>query len=388
MRFVNARSPGAWTLPSHASMFTGRWPHELSVGVEQPLDARFPTIAEHMAANGYSTAGFVANTFFCNAWFGLDRGFGRYEDTAVTPQTILRSSHLGRKLFRSIGNAPHERPSAHFNRKSAATINTEFLAWLDGRSSEPRPFFAFLNYFDAHDPYMLPHHELPSFAKAPRSAHDIRLLRDWNLLSAKKLTPTQIAMARDCYDDCLRQLDLELGRLVDQLDRRGVLQTTWLIVTSDHGEQFGEHGQIGHGNAVQRETVHVPLLIIPPKQSDRTAQVITQPVSLRNVPATVVAVAGLSESASPFPGSALVPTTEAVADELVMSELTDPEGPQPPGWRPARSVVADGFVYIQQSDGREQLFDLASDPDEKHDLATLPAHATTLEQFRARVRGR
>ena len=98
-RFVNARAPGTWTLPSHSSMFTGRWPRELSARINRPLDGTFPTLAEAMMQQGYATAGFVGNTFFCNTWHGLARGFIHYADTPLRIQTILRSSGIGRKLF-------------------------------------------------------------------------------------------------------------------------------------------------------------------------------------------------------------------------------------------------------------------------------------------------
>ena len=81
-------------------MFTGRWPHELSTRTNQPLDATFPTLAEYLRDRGYATAGFVANTFFCNQWYGLGRGFIHYEDTAVTPIEVLRSSALGKRLVK------------------------------------------------------------------------------------------------------------------------------------------------------------------------------------------------------------------------------------------------------------------------------------------------
>ena len=97
--FSEARSTAPWTLPSHASMMTGRWPHELSVGPDLPLDGTFPTLAETLGREGYATAGFVGNTVYCNALYGMGRGFARYED-AYENQTVslfetVRSSGLG-----------------------------------------------------------------------------------------------------------------------------------------------------------------------------------------------------------------------------------------------------------------------------------------------------
>ncbi len=100
VRFEHARSTAPWTLPSHASLFTGRWRHETSANVGIALDDSHPTIAEFLSRRGYATAGFAANTENCNAWYGLNRGFAHYEDyyenTEVSPVELLRSSCLGR----------------------------------------------------------------------------------------------------------------------------------------------------------------------------------------------------------------------------------------------------------------------------------------------------
>ncbi len=100
IRFDSARSTAPWTLPSHASMFTGQWPHRLSVDWVRGLDETHPTLAEYLAGKGYTTAGFVANTYYCNARYGLDRGFARYEDflenQIVSLFEIVRSSSLGK----------------------------------------------------------------------------------------------------------------------------------------------------------------------------------------------------------------------------------------------------------------------------------------------------
>ncbi len=179
-RFDHARTAAAWTLPSHASMFTGRWAYELSTRLDRPLDGVYPTLAEYLRDHGYDTAGFAANTIFCTTWFGLDRGFLHYEDVAITPLEMLRSSHLGRCLTRKIfpSASCRDRPNAYFNRKDAATINRDFLAWLS-RRPKGRPFFAFLNYYDAHDPYLIPEEATSHFGVAPQVMAEIETLRDW-----------------------------------------------------------------------------------------------------------------------------------------------------------------------------------------------------------------
>ena len=218
VRFDQARAAASWTLPSHASMFTARWPHELSARIDRPLDATFPTLAEYLRDRGYATAGFIANTFFCNSWYGLGRGFVHYEDMALTPLEVLRSSGLGRRLVKGAGALPRNRPGAYFQRKDAPTVNDEVLTWIDRRPRD-RPFFAFLNYFDAHDPYLSPVEPARGFGLRPVTRADHATLQDWHTRDKKTLTPRDVELARDCYDDCIAYLDEQLGKLVDFVNR-------------------------------------------------------------------------------------------------------------------------------------------------------------------------
>ena len=142
IRFDQARSTAPWTLPSHVSMFTGLWPHQAAVGEDRPLDATHPTLAEFLSARGYLTAGFVANTYFCNSWYGLGRGFDHYEDfydedLVVSVTETLRCSALGRCLVHLV-NLPL---GTERRRKDAAQINRDFLDWL-AEQEKGRPFFA------------------------------------------------------------------------------------------------------------------------------------------------------------------------------------------------------------------------------------------------------
>ena len=171
-------------------MFTGRWPHELSATADRPLDATYPTLAEFLSSHGYATGGFVANTHYCNAAYGLDRGFAHYEDfaenRAVSPVATLRSSELGKRLVRH-ASALAGIPDPYGPRKDAARIQRDALDWLAAHPG--RPFFAFLNYFDAHDPYLLPAGASPRFGKGFDAASYAASLKTLHQLSKAKPTP-------------------------------------------------------------------------------------------------------------------------------------------------------------------------------------------------------
>jgi arylsulfatase A-like enzyme len=149
-----------------------------------------------------------------------------------------------------------------------------------------------LNYFDAHFPYQLQPGRVHRFGVEPTDNYQRILIQHWWELDKSTLSPEGVAFAADAYDDCIADLDEQIGKLVDELERRGVLGRTWLIIASDHGESFGEHaGIFCHGKSLYESEVHVPLLFIPPGGT-ATPQAVNEPVSLRDLAATIVDLTG------------------------------------------------------------------------------------------------
>ena len=321
IRFDLALAAASWTLPSHATMFTGRWMHELGVGWFTPLDDKHPILAEFLGARGYATAGFVANTPYCGSDSGLARGFSQYHDfvfpeftafrmTALVSRALQGTQSIVTFLEDSLEVTWVRRYLQHVwrrfdgDRKTAATVNREFLDWLSRRPLPQRPIFAFLNYYDAHVNYELPLGSYYRFGSAPKDKRQRTLIEHWWDLDKTRLSPQDLAFAVSAYDDCIADLDEQIGKLVDKLRKRGFLERTWLIIASDHGESFGEHaGVFCHGTSLYQTELHVPLLIIPPGGA-ATRRVVTEAVSLRDVAATIVDVAG-QRAGSPFPGKSL-----------------------------------------------------------------------------------
>jgi arylsulfatase A-like enzyme len=398
VRFDRALATAPWTTPSHASMFTGQWAHDLSAGWKRPLDDTYPTLAEYLRDHGYATAGFVANTYYCSYETGLDRGFAHYEDYDVTVRKVLLCSSLVQRVL-TVARARlglwglfDDVRQANVNRKGAATINDEFLGWLSGQG-RGRPFFAFLNYYDAHHPYLPPEPPERPFGLRPETRDDYVMLRQWWDADKRKLSPRDVALARDAYDECIAYLDRQLGRLFDELERRGVLEETLVIVTSDHGEHVGEQDLFGHGCSLYRPELHVPLLVIDTSGTP-AGRIVRAPVSLRDLPATVVDRLGMAQG-SPFPGRSLARhwdgAAESVAEtpDLVISEVEAPpeadpnRGRSPAGRGPMRSLVWGGMHYIRNGDGREELYDFEADPAEEHDLGASAAARPALDRSRA-----
>jgi arylsulfatase A-like enzyme len=406
VRFDQAFATAPWTLPSHSSLFTGRWPHELTADWSVPLDETYPTLAEYLGTHGYDTAGFVANLDYCSRETGLSRGFAHYEDYPIELWGVFTryiglgsridlltpASVINRLLKTYWGDQYDVIPSSKEHAKDAAAVNRSFLAWLSWQRTRNRPFFAFLNYNDAHSPYDVPDRSSPAFGLRPRSYLDRLTLKSWETLDKTQVSIAHMQMATDVYDDCIYYLDRQLGALLDELGARGLLDDTLVIVASDHGEHLGDHLLFLHGCSLYRQLVGVPLVIVNPKGVP-AGRAVVEPVSLRDIPATVVDRLGLARDA-PFPGRSLArfwagnESATANMREPVLIETGKPpgftnQGREPVAKGPMKSLVAEGMHYIRRADGLEELFLLKSDPAEQSNLAAYSFASEPLERFRA-----
>jgi len=376
VRFDRAFSTAPWTLPSHASLLTGDYPHQLSADWIKPLDRKVPTLAERFSAEGYATGGFVANVGYLSWEFGINRGFAHYEDYLFRPRDILESTSIGRQLDYSFLVRDLLRTDQHLVRIDAPSISRRFLSWVDKRGD--RPFFAFLNYYDAHGPYLPPSPWDRRYG-APRPDNRSTLHRFLGRPFGPLPQPV-VDREMEQYDGALAYLDDQIGKLIDELDRRHLLDHTVVLLTADHGEEFGEHGLFDHGNSLYRPSVQVPLLVVYRGVAPQGRQV-EQPVTLRDVAATLVDLAGLP--AGVVPGTSLArfwresPSVEPRTQSPVISEVskgirTPPQFPVSRG--DMRSLVEGGKRYILGGDGTEQLFDLTDDW-ERHELAVTDSVA-------------
>jgi arylsulfatase A-like enzyme len=406
VRFERASATSSWTLPSHGSMFTGRLPHELDVGLSRPLGAKHQTLAEVLSSCGYVTAGFVANHTFCHRDYGLARGFIHYEDLPTSFVEVLRSTRLGSRvlggidvirfklselmgdefLVRLFGDDPRV-SFADPPVKNAESINRDALDWM--LAQKGRPFFAFLNYMDAHNPFIPPRSSEGRFGAKPASASDRAAMRGWPESARAHPAPATLKLARDCYDTCIAALDDQLGRLFDELESAALLNSTVVIVTGDHGEHFGDpHADlVGHGISLYPQLIHVPLLVIAPGSGPQ-GQVISAPVSLRDLPATVVDLIGAGRAFS-FPGRSLSrfwagdtgndarPAEPVLAEvELELRSWNDPA-------RYWESVTIGDMTYIRNATGHYKLYNTALDPDAAHDLAGSAGVGQFVEHLRS-----
>lgn len=379
--FERAFATSSWSLPSHASLYTGRDAHEIHINRDIPLDDTYPTLGEVLSRHGYVTGGFTGNLFYGSRDFGIARGFAWYDDEArTTPSKLASTWSLTRRVLsrwrRYTGN--HQ----EIVRRQGDHVTEKVLQWIDRRGT--RPFFASVNYFDAHEPYLAPAPYSLAFSKTQP--------RYWEG-DQRPTEPSVLQELQTAYESCLLYVDAETRRLLDALEARGVLDNTLVIITGDHGEQFGDHGAhlFGHERSLYASVLRVPLVLVFPKRipaAERRSEV----VSLRDIPATIIDALGLPAK-DVFPGISLLRYTSGTASE---AEVSTPRLAhlRPNKFYPAEmdwanreqhrfSVKSGALHYLINASGIEELYDFAQDPWETRNLIADSSNAASLERFRA-----
>jgi len=310
----------------------------------------------------------------------------------VTLEQVLRSAQSAARIFALPGLAERlgQRRLLHGG-ADAGDLNRRFLRWVDQRGQ--RPFFAFINYFEGHAPYLPP---APWDSLFLRSG-DPRAERYWDALEqvyGPGPFPREfLRETRDAYDGSIAYLDFQIDSLLTALQQRGLLQNTVVIITSDHGEHFGEHGLVQHGSSLYLPVLNVPFAIRAPGRVPAGAQV-NSPTSLRHVAATILDLAGVRNPG--LPGTSLTRWFESAPESLQPDTLYAAVDYNRllPNWPPnqpvlrgdIRTVVLDSLQYILNGDGLEQLFNNGRDFWQIRNLVGTPDFAAALQEHRAAIR--
>src|SRR5262249_2244584 len=268
MRFTQARSPAAWTLPGHASLLTGQYPgrHGAHLAgawlpgesidgrrqVAFPLSPEAVTLAEVLRDRGYRTAAFVANFSYLYRDFGLAQGFQRYDDA---PAILFRlRSHAVRFVQRFVPGfclKPF---------RSAREMNRRALEWL-AQQPPGRPAFIFLYYTESPQPWLAP---APYDRWSRELAPAARRLATVDLYThtIRDFSAAEQAFIQANYDGQIAAMDAAFGELLAALRSRGRYQNAMIVVTADHGEFLGEHQHVGQiGRMLYAPVLHVRLTV-------------------------------------------------------------------------------------------------------------------------------
>ena len=314
--FEQASTVAPLTVPAHCSLFTGLLPPQHGVRDNGGrLSAHHQTLAEILRGRGFHTAAFVASVVL-GPGRGLDAGFDVYE-AGLTK---------GRRVAGGL-----QRPADH--------VVDDAVAWLEARDDSP--FFAWVHLYDPHAPYDPPE-------------------------------PHRTAYRDDPYAGEIAFVDEQVGRLLNVLDRRRLLEHTAVVVTADHGESLHEHGEPGHGFFIYDSVIRVPLIVraagIAPRRVPDVVRII-------DVMPTVLRLTGASAAGTD--GVSLLPLMTGAAQSLDLEAYAESETPERFGWSRLRSLRAGRFKLIDAP--RPELYDIATDPAELQNLhATRPTIAATM----------
>ncbi len=369
--FEQATAASSWTLPSHASIFTGLYPrthgaHGFRSGDSginaHPLPEEVTTLAELASGEGIATAAIIANSGYLSARFGLDQGFDTY--WAEAPKHPVRIPFVEQLAFLLDFEGYIQ---IHWPYYRDRYITDNAIRWL--QAVEEGQFFLFLNYMDVHGPSWRPPNEAVPHTPGAEEFVDPRAPggRSGFFFGTP---PKDVRNYRvNHYDRELVHLDGELDRLFRFLEASGLAQSTVVIVTSDHGEYLGEHGMMGHSAHLHEEVVKVPLIIKGPGIAAGRSSRPTHSVDLFGAALDFLGVEIGRHPATYF--SILSEEHPPVVSEWYASENTMLVDPRMQGRfdRDLRAIEAAGLKLFVASDGKETLHDLNAAGGETVDLA-------------------
>ncbi|MEQ8676688.1 MAG: sulfatase [Aggregatilineales bacterium] len=445
--YDRAVSPAQWTIPAHASLFTGTYAstHQL-IEADRTLSGAYPTLAEILRADGYHTAGFCNNPLVGVLNNGLQRGFDAFYNYAGAapnrPQDMRRSGirrmverRWGR-FARNVGNkfahsdalfqismhpllVPIWTRSINYTGHTAHSISDSLEYLQTRRKTHPETSnFTFLNLMGAHLPYHPPPEFLPAEIRNDKAAW--RFMRRFNTEAARWATPDEPPLSDwqkhvidGFYQAEIAHQDAHLGRLLRYLQ---TLDDTLVIIAADHGEGHGDHGFFGHSFVVYQELVHVPLMIHYPERFPQGAR-IAKNVSTRRIFHTIMDATGITpplDEADPnadVAGLSLARSLNGTADkdgEFVFAEAFPPQTvvnlihKRTPELlerlqlrQTRRGVYAGEHKLALIGDSVDGLFDVSTDPAEMQNVAdnqpdtvrdlqaTVAEFVKTAEHYRA-----
>jgi arylsulfatase A-like enzyme len=340
VRYDAAQSQAPWTLPSVAAILTGRDAAALGIANDTDvLDPGLVLLPEVLKERGYATGAVVSHRFVSADW-GFDQGFDHFDDDHARGHLAVTSP----------------------------AVTEAALAFLEAHRD--RPFFLFLHYFDPHFAYL--EHEGFRFERgAPYQGWiESHTPRNQMMERLETLTDADAREMRRLYDSEIAFTDHHIGRVLDRLRELELYDRTLILVTADHGEEFLDHGHLGHGKTLYQDVIAVPLVVRYP---GRGAGVVERPVALIDLFPTVLAAVGVKPGAE-VEGVSLLEEPEG--GRLVFGSTAQRGG--------LRSVRDDRFKLIHRRRGSPELYDLSLDPAERRNLlapGAVPPPASHAERL-------
>jgi arylsulfatase A-like enzyme len=343
MLFLDANANATWTLPSLASIATGKLPIEHgATTIDSTLPRSELTLAEILQQHGYRTGGAFATGFVAEP-YAMSQGFQSFVGDKFKDETTA-----GRMLF-----------------DSPPWITRFAVRFM--REARGRPFFLQLHYLKPHYPYVWD----PKYTFARREPEDLprAVWLDWLVKRRQKLSASQLDEVMALYDGAILYADEHVGMVLDELKRLGLAGRTLVIVSADHGEEFMDHGSFGHWLPYQ-EVLHVPLVVAAPGWAPPGRRCV-MPVQLLDLRPTILDFCGIPETGSKRRGQSLVPLLSGRPGYRLTDIVTSySESGNESGTEVIRSIRRGNWKLLWRiQQGTVELYDLSSDPRERHNLA-------------------
>jgi len=392
--FNNAFAAAPWTLPSHASIFTGLYPSQHKTNAEHFwLDDTYRTLAEVLHDNGYQTVSF-SNNDYVTSYHNMVQGFehtwykGNWTDEIKMPDQSLGGSVVSLlnwlwEYFRTdILAKVIKNPASIWDYPSAGVTNKAVSDWLGSGRNKDRSFFMFINYMDAHFPYdpddvtaglFLNKEELEMSYRLKLRNPPIEYFLD---MSKGGYTEKDIRIMNRLYDASIHYLDGELEKLCDTFKKLGIYDRTLIIIVSDHGEYLGSRNRLAHGLGLHEEVLHVPLIARYPglfKAGARSDTVVTHV----DIPETILSFAKIDERPREKPETQLLFDLKVDFRPNVFSESFFPlnllvgaslRDDNSGLFVEEKTIRNRNYQFIWKSRGESEFYNVANDPSEMNDI--------------------
>lgn len=377
---TEAVTNGSSTRSSFPSILTSTFP--LMYGGYDYLNNDRPFIARTLQKSGYDTIGYHSNPHLGSEQ-NYDTGFNIFNDSAESPDSVAslkdrveRRLDPDSKLYTLLRRVWHyftltTDSSAY---AKAPTITKNALDWLNNERNARDPFFMWLHYMDVHYPFQPPERFLKDLDIDSLSKRRVAELNGKMQEDPDELTEENIDDLLKLYEGEIRFTDHYIGKVLDDLKQRDLLDETIVVITADHGEAFGEHDRFGHHHYLYDELIRVPLIIHAPKISRRS---INQQVSLVDLGPTLYDLLNI-EILGEVQGTSFAPLLRGEEMEEEVSIATAARG----GTLACRTSEWKCFWLVEE--GRVELYDLQSDPNELNDVSE--EHPSIVSDFQKRMR--
>lgn len=389
--FKNTFSTSPWTLPSHGSIMTGTYVsrHCIDKGSET-IDKSLLTLAEYLNRNDYQTVGLSSNIWISETT-GMNRGFERFKYVNELPFQRTLNPNIVQKVVKEI----YWRYLFKRYDYGARKVNTLICNFINDQWNHDKPFFIFVNYLETHLQYKPPKKFRRMFIEKYEESLIKKINQDANKYNAGlcEMSEEDFKILQRLYDAEIKYVDSRIGEVLEFLEKEKILDNTLIIITSDHGENLGEHGLMDHQFSLHDTVIRIPLIIRYPGLFDK-GQVIEYPAQTVDIFPTIADTIRLSKKYNDIDqlqGVSLLNAKVSSVKRNVFAEYLKPryevfENHYPDhDWSPLkrklRMIRTNIFKLIVSSDGNDILYDIKNDPCENDNvLSSFPLVAKELRK--------